>query len=351
MPNAYERVMESRKELVDRFVAAIQQEGRLPWTKVWSNASLYYNPVSACKYRGGNQLRLADAAILYGFQDTRWMTYKQAASVGLQVQKGARGVLLEKWIFSEQASQDQALRTDGKELSVEEMHEMLRPKVAYFIVFNGDQIEGLEPLPSRNRDVFADEMPDRLISVSECEVKEVAQPDACYIPGQDVILMPLRSTFQSADAFSMTLLHEMGHSTGHQSRLKRKIENTFGSEDYAREELRAELSAAFTSGQLGIVSEASHSNTAAYLQCWITVLQKDPNELFRAAADASRIADRIIDNYSARYPLEDHMYPVQKSDNQKKFEKEDAKQWQVIYQGLEIPEELAVPKKRKSRSL
>ncbi len=308
MASAYERVMESRKELVDRCITAIQQEGTLPWMKVWSNASLYHNPVSACRYRGGNQLRLADAAILYDFQDTRWMTYKQAASAGLQVKKGARGVMLEKWIFPEQ---NQAQDADGVDVSAEETYERNRPRVAYFTVFNGDQIEGLDPLPLRNQDVLTDEMPDRLISISECPVKEVAQPDSCYIPDMDMILMPLRTTFRSADDFSITLLHEMSHSTGHETRLNRKIRNEFGSEEYAREELRAELSAAFTGGQLGIATETSNANTAAYLQNWISVLQKNPNELFRAAADAGNMADRIVTNYATRYPLENYMQHIE----------------------------------------
>lgn len=307
MAGAYEKVMESRKVLVEQFISSIQKEGTLPWMKAWSTAALYYNPVSVCRYRGGNQLRLAAAAVQYDFQDTRWMTYKQAASAGLQVKKGAKGVMLEKWIFPDKDKK--VLNEDGEEVSAVEVDE--RPKVSYFTVFNGDQIEGLEPLPPRNPDVLTDEMPDRLINISECQVKEAAQPKSCYIPDQDIILMPPRATFCGANEFCVTLLHEMGHSTGHESRLNRKIRNMFGSEDYAREELRAELSAAFCGAQLGIASESSNTNTAAYLQSWIQILQKDSNELFRAAADAGKIADYIVANYAVRYPLVDYMQRIE----------------------------------------
>lgn len=305
MTSAYEKVMDSRRELVEQFIARMEQ-GNIPWKRGWSRDALcYYNPISDCRYRGGNRLRLLSAVLEKGYQDPRWMTFKQAQAAGLQVRKGAKGVLCEKWIFTQEKT---VLNEQGEK--VKETVKLDRPKVSYFIVFNGEEIEGIPPVSALNPDIEDDVLADRLISVSECPVREMAQGKACYVPSEDVIWMPPRQMFSGMAEFNATLLHEMGHSTGHPSRLGRKIENKFGTPEYAREELRAELSSAFCGAELGIDSGTVDDNHAAYLQSWIQVLRKDPNELFRAAADAEMIADRIMGHYRELYPQEEYMQHI-----------------------------------------
>ena len=301
MSGSYEKLKESRQEMVEKFLTMMQQ-GTLNWTKGWNSSGLLpYNPVSDCRYQKGNRLRLFLAAMENHYQDPRWMTFKQAQEAGLQIKKGSKGVRCEKWIFEK----EQKVENEEGE-TIKEKVQLNSPIVSFFVLFNGEQIEGMPPLPDcdqqRSQSPEAKELADRLISISECPVVEVAQPSACYQPGSDRILLPPRKFFNSIDEFNATLLHEMGHSTGHPDRLNRKIENDFGTPEYAKEELRAELASAFGGLALGIQANAVDENHAAYLQSWMSVLRADPDELFRAAADADAITERIIGRYRERYP-------------------------------------------------
>ena len=126
------------------------------------------------------------------------------------------------------------------------------------------------------------------------KVYELAQDRAFYRKDQDHIVLPLRGMFKDGGSFVATLIHEMGHSTGHASRLDWTFGTSFGDSDYAKEELRAELSALFTEVDLGVDPSAEvmedHSD---YLKSWIGALRNDPNELFRACADAEKISERL----------------------------------------------------------
>ena len=182
-----------------------------------------------------------------------------------------------------------------------------RPQVMYFRVFNGEQVEGFpEYVPSamdENRSPLGD-MIDQIISTSECPVIEAAQDRAYYSPSQDRIVLPLRSMFKDEESFAKTAIHEMGHSTGHPDRLNRPLGGMFGSEEYAKEELRAEIGALFTEADLGISLKGEHyEDHSDYLRSWIGALQNDYNEFFRACADAEQIAKRLVGNYTKKYEL------------------------------------------------
>jgi len=149
-----------------------------------------------------------------------------------------------------------------------------------------------------------DTMIDRIIDTSECPVIEAAQDRAYYSPSQDKIVLPLRSMFKDQESFAKTLIHEEGHASGAPGRLNRPMGGTFGSEEYAKEELRAEIGALFTEADLGISLKGEHyEDHSDYLRSWIGVLQNDYNEFFRACADAEQIAKRLIGNYTKKYEL------------------------------------------------
>jgi antirestriction protein ArdC len=116
---------------------------------------------------------------------------------------------------------------------------------------------------------------------------------AFYSPATDHIQMPPQSAFETAPGFCGTLVHELGHWTGHASRLNRDLRNRFGSHDYAREELRAEIGQMMVCAELGI-ADCDFSNNAAYVANWLEKLRSDRKEIFRAAADAQRIADYLL---------------------------------------------------------
>lgn len=295
MSGSFDRVMEERKQLVDQIIENMKQGYILPKPQWGVSPFTFHNPVSNAKYHGANMIKLYLCSAKFGYTDTRFMTYKQAQSKGWQIRKGEKGIRLEKFIFTKQVEQKNPDTGQMEKITVR----LQRPMVNTFVVFNASQIDGIEPMeemqPLEHNEVL--ELADQLISSSECPVKEEMQDQAYYSPKRDVIVLPSRNAFISQEAFATTLMHEMVHSTGHQSRLDRSMLNKFGTPEYALEELRAELGAFFMGTDLGIEGSQelldSHTN---YLKSWISVLEDDPNELFRACSDAQKAVERLSNN-------------------------------------------------------
>jgi len=271
------------------------ESGKLDWSRGWSIAALLpQNPVSGVTYNGGNRFRLMYDAMMNGYDDPRYMTYVQAQQKGWQVKRGAKGRLCEKWIFEKMEEQENK-ETGRKEKVVVSL---AHPMVSYFYVYHASDIEGIVPYVSPNKDHSLNEMIDLLIRASPCQVKEMMQGKAYYSPSDDTIVMPPRAFFDTDADFIKTLAHEEGHSTGAQWRLNRQIKNSFGTEDYAREELVAELCSLFLTADLGLPTDGKVAeNTAAYLQSWIKALKKDPDVLFTASSDAEKAAGMIKKNF------------------------------------------------------
>lgn len=137
---------------------------------------------------------------------------------------------------------------------------------------------------------------------SRCPVREAPGNEAYYVPAKDMIAVPPRDSFASNEAFLVTLLHEMGHSTGHPNALGRDLSGTFGSKRYAFEELIAEFSSMFSASDLGLSGdldpESDHfKQHVAYLQSWQSALEDDPDLLFRAASAAEKATESVIGCY------------------------------------------------------
>jgi len=297
MAGAYEIVMESRKELVDK-VVEMMKKGSVLTAAEWDREALRpYNPLSGVQYKGGNRFRLMEAVINHEYTDPRWGTFLQFKEKGYYPKKGEHGILCEKWIFTREVKQKDE---NGEEKKVVEHLE--KPIVSYFKVFNCEQIQDFPKFePRKMEKQELGELIEDLTTVSECPVKEYAQERAFYRPGEDKIYLPLRSYFKDEESFAKTLLHEMGHSTGHPSRLNREFGGAFGSPAYAKEELCAELGALFTEVDLGIQLEGEHyQDHSNYLASWIGALEHDYNELFRACAQAEKISERIVGNYTRK---------------------------------------------------
>lgn len=296
MATPYELVMDSRRELVDRIIAEMEK-GHRPSEALWQKniSKRPYNPLSGYKYRGGNWMRLASAAMENGYSDPRWMTYKQAKDAGYQVRRGEKSTLLEKWIF------EQTVKVENEHGEMEEVRKRLdHPIVNYFRVFNAEQMNGIEPLPEvqpMEHDQMLQTAEDFMKS-SECEILEVKQDQAFYDPYRDRIVLPPRDYFKNQEAFLSVVLHEMAHSTGHESRFNRSMMGAFGTEAYAREELNAEFSSAFIQSDLGIELDGElMEDHAGYLASWIQVLKEDPNALFQAVKQADKISEYLVENY------------------------------------------------------
>lgn len=290
-----------REEIVDRFIKALS-ENQIPWHREWRGCGRPKNAMTGNAYTGINNFSLQLTALDKGYSDSRWCTFNQAKAKGYKVKQGEHGTKIEYWGFYDREKKEnieprnlrariKEIETDGKD-----WHEIIRPVSKVYFVFNAEQIEGF---PQREKVVLPAndsliENRDKLIRALEVGFCEGGN-EACYVPKRDEIKMPLWEDFKSEYGYMSTFLHEAAHSTGATKRLNRNIENTFGSPDYAKEELRAEITSAFLSQQLGFGNTERLDNHSAYIQSWIDVLNNEPNELFSAIKDAEEIADYLIE--------------------------------------------------------
>lgn len=289
---------EKRESYADKVAARIieqLEQGTAPWQRPWQAGELRmpFNPTTNAPYRGFNAVWL----VAQGIEDPRWMTYKQAAGAGAQVRKGEKGVVIQYAKFrGEEPMRDESgkpiLDADGKQKT--HMVEYDRPKVFHAVVFNATQIDGLPPLEVKpaSQEWERHERCDAILQASGVPLRHVRGDRAYYSVRDDQITMPERDQFDAADKYYATALHELGHSTGHPTRLDRTFGTTFGSKDYAKEELRAELASLMLGERLEIGHDPGQH--AAYVGSWIKALKEDPREIFRAAADAEKIASFVM---------------------------------------------------------
>lgn len=240
------------------------------------------------RYQGINVIWLSMVASSKGYGSSIWMTYKQASDLGGQVRKGEKSTLS---TFSKPVSFDDKNVPKGEEPRLVK-YWLLR----CYSVFNVDQIDGLPekyyPVkPSSADEKWANiDAGELLLKSSACEVKTINQTPH-YAPELDFIGIPEKSVFSTANNFYATLAHEMGHSTGHKSRLDRVLQNR-DKKAYAFEELIAELSAIFTCTRLGI--DGDTENHASYLKSWLRHLKDDKKFIFQASAQAQRVSDWLL---------------------------------------------------------
>jgi putative DNA primase/helicase len=274
-----------RQELTDRIIQALE-DGTAPWQKPWAGgiAELPFNPVSGTVYRGGNVLALMDR----GFVDPRWCTYRQAEERGWQVRKGERSTGIEFWKFY-----DDGERIDPETGEIEKVRiKRDNPIVRYANVFNASQMDNVPEYVADQPQWAPQEVAERILSASGVPIHHDQIKRAFYRPATDDIHLPPRNAFESSLNYYGIALHELGHATGHEDRLNRNLSTEFGSEDYAKEELRAELASMFMAHRLGIPFDTeSH---AAYVGSWIQALKNDKNEIFRAARDAEKITEYVL---------------------------------------------------------
>lgn len=272
-----------RKALTKKIIEAIEN-GTAPWVKPWDVnkpiIGMPFNVVSERSYHGGNSLWLQCQA----FDDPRWCTYKQAQEQGWQVIRGEKATVVEYWQW-DKVEKDAA----GKSVTVK----LEQPRVYYAHVFNLQQMRNAPTMEQQlTHEWQPEEQADWIIKNANPKIIHDQQNQAFYSPTKDEIHLPAKELFHSSKAYYSTALHELGHWSGHSTRLNRDLLNQFGSQEYAREELRAELSSFFISNRIGIPHDPSQH--AAYIESWIKVLRKDHNEIFRAAKDAEQITEFVL---------------------------------------------------------
>ncbi len=274
------------------------EKGTAPWIKPWKAGERFmpFNPTTGNDYHGMNAVWLMCVTEDRGYSDNRWLTYKQAGNLDAQVKRGEKGTQIQYWKWTEDVNAvDENGRplTDDSGKALRQSVRLQKPRVWSATVFNASQILGLpemeqQPvLPEWERHQQA----EAILNDSLANINYQPSNRAFYSPSTDIITLPQRAQFTSMDSFYATALHELGHWTGHHNRLNRDLAHPFGSEGYAKEELRAEIASLMLGEQLGIGHDPEQH--VAYIASWIKILQEDPREIFRATADAERITKYI----------------------------------------------------------
>jgi antirestriction protein ArdC len=279
-------------EVTSRVIAELEQ-GRLPWVQPWDAAAcgcaMPANAVSGRRYSGINVLILWAAVVEGGYGSQRWLTFRQAQAAGGHVRKGEKGtVVCYADRFMPRAEEERARDEDREARQIAFLKR--------FTVFNVDQCEGLpdwgvemsELPPVSDADRIA--VADALIEASGADFR-IGSGEAYYSPGGDYVTAPPQLAFHSRINWYRTALHELGHWTGHPSRLDRDQSGAFGSAAYAREELVAEMASAFLCASLSIRPTVRHAD---YIGSWLAVLREDERAIFRAASAASKAADYLV---------------------------------------------------------
>ncbi|MDQ1153057.1 ArdC family protein [Brevundimonas sp. SORGH_AS_0993] len=260
------------------------EAGVRPWTQPWTAAAPVSRPLrhDGTPYTGINVVLLWSEAASRGFTRPTWMTFRQALALGGCVRRGQRGATV---VYA-----NQLVRTEADDAG--EDVERRIPFLKAYTVFNVDQIEGLPcTTPDEGRPALnPDERIQRIDAFfSRCEA-DVRHGGGCayYAPGPDYVQMPPFETFKDADSYYATLGHEMTHWTRHPSRLDRDLgRQRHGDAGYAREELVAELGAAFLCADLGLALEPREDH-AAYIGSWLKVLRDDKRFIVSAAAHSQK---------------------------------------------------------------
>ena len=282
-----------RETVIEELVRHIE-EGTAPWQKPWDPNLIRdraHNPASGTAYKGINSIWLD----LQPYADPRWMTYRQAAAQDAQVRKGEKGTKIEFWKWEEsQQKLNEAGRplTDSEGNALYETVRLERPKVFYATVFNAEQIDGLTPYKAPERTFEPVEEAEKVLAGGGVPIHHDQTDRAFYAINRDAIHLPRQEAFGTAYEYYATALHELGHATGHESRLNRAF-GAFGSETYAREELRAEIASYLITTELGLGHFPERH--AAYVRSWANTIREDPAALFRAVRDAENIRSWVLE--------------------------------------------------------
>ncbi len=279
-------------DITNRIIAELER-GCVPWVQPWGTAAakaplaMPGNAATGRQYSGINVLILWGAVIEHGFPGQSWLTFRQALSLGGNVRKGERGttvVYADRFIPDEEKKR---ARDTGEEAQA-------IPFLKRFTVFNTAQCENLPKsiaaaAPPPPADLIEPRV-EALIEATGIDFR-IGGNHAYYSPAHDYVQVPPPQAYFEPINWHRTALHELGHATGHSSRLDRDLTGSFGSKKYAFEELVAEMNAAFCCASLGIVPTVRHAD---YIASWLQLLRDDNRAIVRAASQASRAADFLL---------------------------------------------------------
>lgn len=313
MNTMFEKAAQQFADLMIEKIRTIATNWKKPWfTKSFTNPDFFPQNYSERRYSGGNAFLLMFICEKHNYKTPVFLTFLQAQEAEIKVLKGAKSFPIYYYTF--------LVKHKITKVRIEfETYKML-PKekrqnydvfgiVKFYYVFNLEQTDFSEVRPEQWQKLLAKFAPpkeeetvkpvlysntrvDLMLNGNEwvCPIRQDYQNRAYYSTSRDYIQMPQKEQFQTGEEFYSTLLHEMSHSTGHEKRLKREIQNPFGSPKYAKEELIAELSGAFLASLLGITT-GIQDNNAAYLKSWLGSLQEDSKYILSVLQDAAKAVE------------------------------------------------------------
>ena len=271
------------EEITNRIIEQLEN-GEIPWHKPWSGiAGGAYNRVSKKPYSLLNQMLLK--------HDGEYATYKQWSDLGGKIKKGEKSEIVVFWKIM-QVEETKDGKTEKKSI----------PLLRYINVFHVSQVDGVEAKdikPIEHEPIEeAEKIKNGYIERENILIEEIVTNEAYYSPMMDYIRVPCKEQFKDVMEFYSTLFHEMVHSTGHKDRLGRldvgvKLAS-FGSEDYSKEELIAEIGSAFLMNHIGIETSKTFKNSAAYIQSWLKVLRNDNKFIVSASSKAEKAMKYIL---------------------------------------------------------
>jgi antirestriction protein ArdC len=280
------------REITDKIIAELER-GIVPWVQPWSSGKqlsplgLPVNGLTRRSYSGINILLLWSALEEKGFASSYWLTFKQCISMGGSVRKGEHGThvyFADKFVPQKE---QQRAKDEGTDPSA--IHFLKR-----YTVFNAEQCEGLPAglfgmvEPRNPREIVPEA--EALIGATGADFR-IGGDQAFYVPSEDFIRIPNQTSYTDQINYYRTAFHELGHWTGHKTRLNRNLTTKFGTVDYAREELVAEMATAFVCASLGIIPTVRHAD---YIGNWLQVLKEDARAIVKAASLASKACDFIL---------------------------------------------------------
>lgn len=283
-------------EIVTNEIISELEKGKIPWHIPW-NLTAHQNLVSHYHYHGINTVLLAISSMRSGYKLNYWLTFNQARNIGAMVNKGEKASLVTFWKMLSVKEKD---RESGEE---KEKH---IPLLRYYNVFNVDQCtfdekweKKIEALKGIKPELIAscEEIQKSYLARENLKLVNTETSRAYYSLTHDYINIPPIEAFSVTEEYYSTSFHEIVHSSGAPSRLKRfAITDSiaaFGSTDYSKEELVAEIGAAFLCGLTGIKNKTIKNNTA-YIQNWLNALENDKRMFVSAAGKAQKAVDYII---------------------------------------------------------
>ncbi len=367
----------AQQKFIDRLLHSFEKD-IIPWRATWDRTVVKpYNASSNIPYKGINLLNLYMVSIQHGYDDPRWMTFKQANAEGYRIKKGSVGTdiffysfrdmqtgeLIEQSNLAKMTEEERehvrlvtksyvvfnSVGTDiffysfrdmqtGELIEqsnlakmTEEEREHVRLVTKSYVVFNANQIDGIPAIDVKKHSVeFKNDKAKEFISTLSKNANlniHHAGNQPHYNPSTDMVVIPKVETFIDERAYYATLLHECGHATLHPSRLNRDAAASFGSEKYAKEELRAELTSAFLTMDMGFQLDSSHEeNHQAYIQHWKEIIKTEPRFIFTAIKDAQKIREYLLEKgtYEKIYVQENEKENVKRNYiNQEKSDIQD----------------------------